>query len=83
MTKSTCVHSCKGLCSALEVAEHHEREAIKEYQQYVDLCDYPDVRQIMQELINEREKGLKILQEKREILMVRFNTIDRINESFL
>jgi len=83
MTKSTCVHSCKGLCRALEVAEHREREAIKEYQQYVDLCDYPDVRQIMQELINEREKGLKILQEKREILMVRFNTIDRINESFL
>jgi rubrerythrin len=78
----TCVHSCKGLCNALEIAEHREREAIKTYREFVDNCDYPDVREVMKALIEERERGLKLLQEKREILMVRFNTIDRINESF-
>ena len=77
-----CVHSCKGLCSALELAERRERQAIKEYQEYVEKCDYPDVREIMAELIRERERGLQLLKEKREILMVKFNTIDRINESF-
>lgn len=80
--KSNCVHSCKGLCSALEIAEQRERQAIREYQEYVDKCDYPDVREIMAELIKEREKGLQMLKEKRDILMVKFNTIDRINESF-
>jgi rubrerythrin len=81
--KPTCVHSCKGICNALDQAERREREAIQEYRQYVDLCDYPDVREIMKALIEERERGLKLLQEKREVLTVKFNMIDRINESFL
>lgn len=77
-----CVHSCKGLCNALATAEHRESEAIKEYRQYVELCDYPEVREIMGELIRHREEGLKVLREKRELMMIKFNTIDRINESF-
>lgn len=77
-----CVHSCKGLCNALEVAEHREEEAIKEYREYAEKCDYPDVRQLLEELIREREKALKVLREKREMLNVRFSMIDRINDSF-
>jgi rubrerythrin len=78
----TCVHSCKGLCSALEVAEHRERETIKEYRGYSESCDYPDVRGVLEELIKERERGLKRLQEIREILVVKFGIVDNINESF-
>lgn len=59
-----CVHSCKGLCNALEVAEHREEEAIKEYREYVENCDYPDVRQLLQELIREREKTVRLLRER-------------------
>ncbi len=77
-----CVHSCKGLCNALEVAEHREREAIKEYKQFLETCDYPDVRELLSELITEREKGLKLLQEKKEIVMTKFNIVDDINDSF-
>lgn len=80
--KDECVHSCKGLCSALETAEHREREAIKLYTDYVEKCNYPDVREIMTELIRYREEGLKLIREKREILMVKFNTLDRIGDSF-
>lgn len=80
--EQTCVHSCKGLCNALAVAEHHEEESIKEYRQYAASCDYPDVREILEELIRERENALRVLREKREILNVRFNMIDRINDSF-
>ena len=40
---TTCVHSCKGLCTALEVAEHREQEAIREYRKFAGGCDYPDV----------------------------------------
>jgi rubrerythrin len=80
--KATCVHSCKGLCNALEVAEHRELEAIKEYREYAAQCDYPDVRELMEELVRSREQAVRDLRQKREALEVRFAMIDRINDSF-
>ena len=79
---STCVHSCKGLCNALEVAEHRERESIKQYREFAIQCDYPDVRALLEELIRERERGLNLLKEKREMLIMKFNALDDIRDSF-
>lgn len=80
--KSTCVHSCKGLCSALETAEHREREAIKEYTAFLDTCDYPDVRAVLEDLIRNRREALSVLQEQRAKLAVKFHTLDDISDSF-
>ncbi len=80
--KATCVHSCKGLCNALQVAEHRELEAINEYREYAAQCDYPDVKGLLEELIRSREQALRVLRQKREALEVRFAMIDRINDSF-
>jgi rubrerythrin len=77
-----CVHSCKGLCNALEVAEHREEEAITQYRQYAAGCDYPEVKELLDALIADRERALHLLREKREMLSVKFNVIDRINDSF-
>jgi len=77
-----CVHSCKGLCNALEVAEHRERESIKEYREFATTCDYPDVRELLERLIGERERSLESLRAAREMLNVRFNTLDNISDSF-
>ena len=77
-----CVHSCKGMCSALEVAQHREEDAIKEYRQYALHCDYPDVRELLEVLIRDREKAVDLLREKRNVLTVKFGVIDNINESF-
>jgi len=77
-----CVRSCKGLCNALTVAEHHEEEMIREYKSYASQCDYPDVRQLLEELIADRERGVKLLREKRDMLKERFATIDSITQSF-
>jgi len=77
-----CVHSCKGLCSALEVAEHRELETIAQYRQYAQGCEYPDVRELLDTLIADRERSVRLLQEKRESLNVRFTAVDRINDSF-
>ena len=79
----TCVHSCKGLCQALELAEHREEQALQEYRGLVGVCDYPDVKLILEDLIRERERALALLREKRKVLTARFNMIDNINESFL
>jgi rubrerythrin len=80
--KPNCVHSCRGLCNALELAEHRERETLKEYRQYLGTCDYPDVREILMDLIRQREHALTALQEKRAILQTKFSTLDNINDSF-
>lgn len=80
--KPLCVHSCKGLCNALEVAEKREREAIKEYRAFAENCDYPDVRVILEDLVKERERALTVLRDKREALAVKFEMIDRIADSF-
>ncbi len=77
-----CVHSCKGLCNALQVAELREREAIRDYKEYAGQCDYPDVKELLEELILSREQALHSLRLKREALEVRFAMIDKINDSF-
>jgi rubrerythrin len=77
-----CVHSCKGLCNALEVAEHREQQAIKEYREFAATCDYPDVRMLLEKLIGERERALQLLRATRDALNVRFNTLDNISDSF-
>ncbi len=77
-----CVHSCKGLCNALEVAEQREQEAIALYRQYATECDYPDVKELLDVLIADRERGLHLLREKRETLNAKFAVTDRINDSF-
>ncbi len=80
--KPPCVRSCKGLCTALEVAEHHEKESISEFRSYADECVYPDVKELLLRLIAEREEALRLLREKRESLNVRFRAIDSITENY-
>jgi rubrerythrin len=78
----TCVHSCKGLCGALEIAERREQEAITEYRRFAADCDYPDVKEVFDALVADRERALRLLRERREMLSVKFNIVDRINDSF-
>jgi rubrerythrin len=78
-----CVHSCKGLCNALEVAEHREVEAIKEYKRFAESCTYPDVRVLLEDLIKDREHSVRLLREKRAALQAKFDTLDQITDSFV
>jgi rubrerythrin len=80
--KTSCVHSCKGLCNALVIAEQREEDAIREYREYAAGCDYPEVRDVLETLAREREKMLNLLRSQRAALEVKFETLDRINESF-
>lgn len=77
-----CVHSCKGLCTALAVAEHREEEALKEYRRFASECDYPEIATILQSLVHDRERALRLLREKRQELAEKFDVIDRINDTF-
>lgn len=77
-----CIHSCRGLCNALTVAEHRELSAIKEYQTFLEQCNYPDVQAILKELITQHQRTVSLLQGKRTELTEKFNILENINESF-
>ncbi len=79
---TSCVHSCKGLCNALTVAEHREEETITEYRRFAEGCDYPDVRLLLERLIDDRRHALGMIREARAALTARFATVDQINDSF-
>ncbi len=81
--EAACVHSCKGLCNALTLAEHREEDALKEYQRFAEQCDYPDVRQMLERLIEEHRRALTLLRETRTALAARFAVMDQMNESFV
>ena len=80
--KTNCVHSCKGLCAALDAAVIREQEAIKEYKSISAECDYPDVKILLNTLLAEREKSLQLLKEKAEMLRIKFDTLDQISDGF-
>lgn len=73
-----CVHSCKGFCNALEIATLREKEAILQYDSLRDECDYPDVKAILNELIIQRQKTIRLLDEAKLILKSKFEIIDQI-----
>ncbi len=77
-----CIHSCKGLCSALALAEQREESAIGEYRRFAEECDYPDVKVMLERLAAERQRALQALRELRAILTERFATVDKISDSF-
>ena len=77
-----CIHSCKGLCAALSAAQHREEEALHLYREYATACDYPDVRELLNELIANREQAIEMLRRKREELNARFDAIDGINSQY-
>ncbi|MGA9120716.1 MAG: hypothetical protein WB699_15230 [Bacteroidota bacterium] len=80
--ETKCIHSCKGLCNALTVAERREQEAIDEYRRYVGECDYPDVKVLLERLIAQRQQAVQALRDARAMLEERFATIDRISDNF-
>jgi hypothetical protein len=71
------------LCAALEIAERREMESLAEYKKFHETCDYLDVRELLEELIRERQQALDLLREKRSMLESRFETLDNITEAYL
>jgi len=80
---STCNHSCNGLCHALAAIKQSERQAIALCEEYIEVCDYPDVRVLLSEIGEEHERMLRLLEEKSRILEMKLRTLDDIRESFL
>ena len=77
-----CAHSCKGFCTALELATLREKEAILQYDSLRDECDYPDVKAILNELIIQRQKTIRLLEEAKVLMKSKFELLDQIQNGF-
>lgn len=80
--ENRCVHSCKGLCNALKVAEKQEQAALQEYTRFAAECDYPDVRQLLEKLVAHHQQALALVEDTRKTLESRFSVVDDISNSF-
>lgn len=81
-TSVKCSHTCKGLCTAIEIASLNEKSAILQYGALRDTCEYPDVQAMLNELIIERKKSIELLEKTKQLLRTKFDVLDQIREGF-
>jgi hypothetical protein len=73
-----CQKTCKETCTAMELTTRAEREAIMQYAALRDMCTYPPVKAMLNQLIIERTKSIKLLEQTRIILDEKFGVLDQI-----
>ncbi|MFH0990745.1 MAG: hypothetical protein V1799_12090 [bacterium] len=77
-----CEHACRNTCAMLNQALHEETAMMRFYQHLKEECDYPDVRALVEDLL---EKGgvsiLKINQKLNEI-QARAESINGVMSSY-
>ncbi len=81
-TDPECQHTCKGLCTALEIATLREKEAILQYDSLRDECTYPDVKVLLTELILHRQKSIRLLEDVKALLRSKFEVLEQIQSGF-
>ena len=81
-TKVDCHHTCRETCTAIEIAQQREKEAILRYAELRDECTYPDVKLVLNELIIQRQKSIRFIDEIKSRLKERFEVLDQIQEGF-
>lgn len=77
-----CAHTCKGLCNAIELALKQEKEIILQYAYFRDECNYPDVKVMLNELILQRQKSIKLLEQTKLLLKEKFDVLDQVRAGF-
>ena len=77
-----CAHTCKGLCTAVEIAILREKEAILQYDALRDECTYTDVKSILNELIIQREKSIRLLEDAKVLIKTKFEVLEQVQSGF-
>lgn len=81
-TQTHCSHSCKEVCTALELASMNEKSAILQYGALRDECTYPDVKVMLNDLIIQKKKSIELIENTKELLRLKFEVLDQIREGF-
>jgi len=77
-----CLHACKNTCAMLNEALRKEASIVRFYESISDECNYPQVRNFIQELIEEKRNGILQIIQKLNELHAHSQTTDGIISSF-
>ena len=80
--QSRCPQTCRQLCVPLESAILREKEVMIQFDSLRNNCPYPEVTMIMNELILQRQKSIRLLEEAKARLKEKFNVLEQIQEGF-
>ena len=81
-TRNTCARTCKQLCTPLEIALLKEKEAMLRYDALRDDCPYPEVKQVMNEILLHHQRTIRMLEEARLRLHERFAVLEQIQDEY-
>jgi len=63
-----CLHTCKNTCAMLNEALRKEASIVRFYESISEDCNFPQVRNFIQEIIEEKRNGiLRIIQKLNEL----------------
>jgi hypothetical protein len=81
-TKVQCAHACRNTCSMLAEALREESEMVSFYEKLQQECDYPDVHDMLLQLIESRSRSVLMINQKLNELSARAAIMDGVISSF-
>jgi hypothetical protein len=77
-----CKRTCDGKCEVLDNLLLQEKEALHRYETLIDMCDYPDVRTFLVDLLKAKQSFETRIAVKIEEFRVQSETSHDVLDSF-
>lgn len=77
-----CEHACRQTCAMLRQALREESDMVRFYERLKAECDYPDVHDMLQELVEARSRSVLLINQKLNELRARAEILNGVISSF-
>ncbi len=77
-----CAHACRHTCAMLSQALREESDMVRFYEKLKVECDYPDVHDMVQELVEARSRSVLLINQKLNELRARAEILNGVISSF-
>ena len=78
----SCAHACRTTCAMLAEALREESEMVRYYERLDGECNYPDVHDMLRELIEQRSRSVLMINQKLNELRARSEVMDGVISSY-
>lgn len=80
--KVDCQHACRNTCAMLNEALRREASMVRFYEGILSECNFPEVRNFLTDLVEDKRKGILNIIQKLNELHVHSQGIDGVISSF-
>jgi len=77
-----CEHACRYTCAMLSQALREESDMVRFYEKLKAECDYPDVHDMLQDLLESRSRSVLLINQKLNELRARAEILNGVISSF-